>query len=77
MITRTIHGVPFRVISPSFYELASHPEIDISYLGICGIDGEPAWYVTVPDDMGIPQMKAFHTLDEAAKMISGVLGGLH
>jgi len=74
MIVRHLHGVPFHVISPSFYELASHPEVDIAYLGICGLDGEPAWYVTVPDDMGIPQMKAFHTLDDATRFVAlGVL----
>lgn len=74
MITRTIHGLPFRVISPSFYELASHPEIDISFVGkSCPEDGS-CWYLHVPDENGEPLMQPFNSLDEAAGFVAlGVL----
>ncbi len=63
MITRLLHGLPFRVISPSFYELASHPEIDISYVG-------DLWYLTVPGEHGEPMMQPFKSLDEAAAFVA-------
>lgn len=67
MILRTLQGIPFRVISPSFYELASHPEIDISFVGDC-------WFLHVPREDGSPAMQPFDSLDDAvAFVVLGVL----
>ncbi len=67
MITRTINGLAFNVISPSFYELASHPCIDISYVG-------GTWLLHVPRDDGEPILEMHGSLDEAtAFMALGVL----
>ena len=63
MIQRIIQGVPFRVISPSFYELASHPDIDISFLG-------DQWLLHCPGETGEPLLKWFPSLSEAAAMIA-------
>lgn len=68
MILRHLHGLAFRVISPSFYELASHPEIDVSYLG-------DAWWLQCPDTRGEPRFHDFKSLDDAARFVAlGVLG---
>ncbi len=67
MITRTLHALRYNVISPSFYELASSPEIDISYVGDC-------WFLHVPREDGSPAMQPFKSLDEAAAFVAlGVL----
>lgn len=63
MITRLLHGLPFRVISPSFYELASHPEIDISFVG-------DQWMLQWPDQAGEPVIVCYPTLDECAGVIA-------
>ncbi len=62
MITRTLHSLAWRVISPSFYELAGYP-VDVAFLG-------DAWYLQVPDDQGEPMMQPFKSLDEAAHFVS-------
>ncbi len=67
MIVRTLHSLAWRVISPSFYELDSYPEIDVSYLG-------DTWFLTVPDEQGKPRMQPFKSLDEATRFVAlGVL----
>ncbi len=67
MIVRQLHNVAWRVISPSFYELASHPDIDISYVG-------DVWFLHVPREDGSPAMQPFKSLDEAAAFVAlGVL----
>ena len=63
MITRTLHGVPFRAISPSFYVLASHPEVDISFLG-------DQWLLHCPGSDGEDLLKWFPSLSAAAAMIA-------
>ncbi len=69
MITRNHHGLAWRVISPSFYELVSHPCVDISFVG-------DQWMLHVPRDDGSPILEMFSSLDEAARIVSlGVLGG--
>ncbi len=71
MITRTLHALTYNVISPSFYELASYPEIDIAYVG-------DTWLLHVPREDGSPAMQPFKSLDEAACFIAlGMLGTNH
>ncbi len=64
MIQRTIHALTYNVISPSFYELACRPCIDISYLG-------DKWLLHVPDpDTGQPLLEPFKSLDDAARYVA-------
>ena len=63
MITRTIQGVPFRVISPSFYELASQPCVDISFIG-------DSWVLHCPDADGEPLLRLFPSLDDAVALLA-------
>lgn len=63
MITRTIQGIPFRVISPSFYELVEAPAIDISFVGDC-------WFLHVPRTDGSPMLERFESLDEAVAYVA-------
>lgn len=77
MITRTLHGLPFRVISPSFYELALVAPKPLGEGGSIGIEisflGD-LWYLTVPGEHGEPLMQPFNSLDEAAGFVAlGVL----
>ncbi len=68
MIQRTIHGLTYSVISPSFYELRGFPEIDIAYVG-------DTWLLHVPREDGSPAMQPFKSLDEAAAFVRlGILG---
>ncbi len=67
MITRTLHALTYNVISPSFYELAGFPQIDIAYVG-------DTWLLHVPRADGSPAMQSFKSLDEAAAFVAlGVL----
>ncbi len=66
MIVKTIQGVPFRVVSPSFYELACAPAIDISFVGDC-------WFLHVPRQDGPPIMEPFKSLDAAARYVRSAL----
>ncbi len=67
MITRTLHALRYNVISPSFYELAGFPQIDIAYVG-------DTWLLHVPREDGSPAMQPFKSLDEAAAFVAlGVL----
>ncbi len=68
MITRNHHGLAWRVISLSFYELAGYPEIDIAFVG-------DTWLLHVPREDGSPAMQPFASLNEAACFVAlGVLG---
>lgn len=67
MILRTLQGIPFRVISPSFYELASHPEVDISFVG-------DKWILHCPCETGEPLLKWFPSRDAAVALIAVALG---
>lgn len=66
MITRTLQGIAFRVVSPSFYELAGYPEVDISFVGDC-------WFLHVPGEDGEPRLRAFPTRDAAVEMVARAL----
>lgn len=63
MITRILQGIPFNVISPSFYELASHPCVDISFVG-------DKWFACCPGPDGEPLLRPFPTRDAAVSAIA-------
>lgn len=68
MTTRTIHGLQWRAISPSFYELVGTPEIDLSFVG-------DIWYLTLVDEQGEPRMQPFASRDAAAAMVAYAITG--
>lgn len=66
MITRTLSGLQWHAISPSFYELAGFPSIDLSFVG-------DIWYLHCPDEQGEPRMQPFASRDAAAAMVAEAL----
>lgn len=62
MIVRTLQGVAFECISPSFYKLAGYP-VDISYL-------DDAWYLHCPGRDGEPAIRRFESRDSAVAFIA-------
>lgn len=63
MITRSIAGLQWEVISPSFYQLVGVPQVDLSYVG-------EVWFVHCPGENGQPKMRPFKTRDKAAALVA-------
>ena len=61
MTRRTLHGLSFDIISPSFISLTGSP-IDISFLG-------DAWYLSAPMPDGDHRCQQFASRDEAVRYI--------
>lgn len=62
MTHRTLSGLSFDIISPSFYSLTGSP-IDISFLG-------DAWYLACPMPGGEVRVQQFPSLLDAADYIA-------
>ena len=62
MTDRTINGLTYEVISPSFWQLKGYP-VDISFLG-------DTWLLCVPGKDDEPIYSYFHSREEACTMIS-------
>lgn len=78
MTFRTLHGIPFRVRSPSHYEIdGSHtPE---SWIDLCAVSFEcdRAWHVSVLMKQGHSIHRGpFRSLDEAVRLIAGQTRGV-
>lgn len=63
MITRQIAGVVFNVTSPSFYQLACEPRVEIAFVG-------DQWQLFCPGADGEPLCEGFPSLDDAAGRIA-------
>lgn len=62
MTQRTLHGLTFDVVSPSFYTLSGYP-VDVSFLG-------NRWFLFCPMPDGEIKTREFVSLDNAAKYLA-------
>lgn len=74
MTFRTIQGIPFRVRSPSLYEVAHSPSVygTSPHIEICAISFNEGWHVDVLMKSGHSVHRGpFHTLNDAVALIAG------
>ncbi len=65
-IQRTVNGITYNVVSPSFWQLQGQP-IEIAYV-------ELSWVLFCPDKQGEPMARQFKSLRAAQELIEGALG---